>query len=459
MAARILLTSSNRCDQPYPVFPLGLAHLDVALRKAGHTTRWVDCQTATEPFANVLTEFCPDVVGISLRNVDDIQMQSRQTYFREAIEQCVTVRRVAQCPTVLGGTAFSIFPERLLELTGADYGIHGAGEIAFNRLIDALTTGTDPTGIRGLVYRRGQQIVINPRDPADHGSLEAAERPADLVEFYLRRSSMLNISTQRGCSLPCCYCTYPIIEGRMNHRRDPDAVADELAAIQRQGAKHVFIADAVFNLSNDHAAGVGEAILRHNVKLTWTCFLRPKNLTSELLTLLARAGLTHIEFGTDSFCDSVLAEYGKTFTFADIAKATDLARSAGIHYSHYLICGGPGETRETLDTGFANSQKLPGAIIFALAGMRIYPGTPLAERARREGVLAAGADLLEPVYYISPALTEASVLQQLAEFKQRSSNWIVGPMPAEFTQIAARLRQRGVVGPLWEYFGTLQRLS
>ena len=78
---------------------------------------------------------------------------------------------------------------------------------------------------------------------------------------------MLNISTQRGCSLPCCFCTYPLIEGRDNRRRQPDAVADELAAIQRQGAKHVFIADAVFNLNNEHVAGVCEAILRRGIRL------------------------------------------------------------------------------------------------------------------------------------------------------------------------------------------------
>jgi hypothetical protein len=97
MGSRILLISSNRCDQPYPVFPLGLAHLDVALRQAGHTTRWVDCQTATEPLERVLNEVQPQVVGISLRNVDDIQIQSRQTYFREAIELCETVRRARAC--------------------------------------------------------------------------------------------------------------------------------------------------------------------------------------------------------------------------------------------------------------------------------------------------------------------------------------------------------------------------
>jgi radical SAM superfamily enzyme YgiQ (UPF0313 family) len=459
MASRILLISQNRCDQPYPVYPLGLAHLDAALHRAGHTTHVHDCQVTREPVENILGEFRPDVVGISLRNIDDIQFVSRQTYFGEAIALCQTIRRRCSCPVVLGGSAFSIFPESLLRLTEADYGIHGAGEVAFDRLINALAAGADPSAIAGLVHRRGGKIVINPRVPVEAVSLGPAERQQDLVEYYLKHSSMLNISTQRGCGLPCCFCTYPLIEGRENRRRDPEAVADELASLQQQGAKHVFIADAVFNLTNEHVAGVCEAILRRGIRLTWTCFLRPKNLTRELMELMAKAGLTHIEFGADSFCDEVLAEYGKTFRFADIVESTQLARAARVHCSHFVICGGPGETLATLQAGFENAQHLTGAVVFAMAGMRIYPGTALFSRAQREGVLPADTDLLDPVYYISSALTGAQVLEQLAEFGRRASHWIVGPLLPRFAAIADQLRQRGVVGPLWEYYGALRRTS
>lgn len=456
---RILLISSNRCDQPYPVFPLGLAHLESALRQAGHATYCLDLQVATTPLERVLAEFQPHVVGISLRNVDDVQSQSQQTYFDGAVALCRKVRRLCQCPIVLGGTAFSIFPERLLRLMGADFGIQGAGEVAFPRLIDALAAGTDPSGICGLTHRRGERIIVNPCDPTEPIYAKVVERPAELVSFYLQHSSMLNIETQRGCSLTCSYCTYPLIEGRRIRRRDPDVVAEELIAVQRQGAKHVFIVDAVFNLRNDHVAGVCEAILRRGVKLTWTCFLRPQNLTSELMGLMARAGLTHIEFGADSFCDSVLEEYGKALTFEDILQSSALARAADVDYAHFLICGGPGETLETLQTTFANSNRLPGGIVFALAGMRIYPGTPLCARALREGSLSADADLLHPVYYFSAALTEKELLAQLTEFKEKAPHWLIGTAPASFGQLADRLRQRGVVGPLWEYYPALQRLT
>ena len=95
-------------------------------------------------------------------------------------------------------------------------------------------------------------------------------------------------------------------------------MAEEFEALQNLGAKYLFIVDTVFNSSNEHVAGICEAILKKDLKLKWGCFLHPKNLTPELMRLMARAGLSHIEFGTDSFCDSVLESYCKSFTFDDI---------------------------------------------------------------------------------------------------------------------------------------------
>ena len=102
MPSRILLISSNRCEQPYPVFPLGLAHLETCLRRTGHVTRILDCLAHGTTVADTLAEFRPDAVGISLRNVDDVQSVSRETYFGDAVALCQSVRRGCACPIVLG---------------------------------------------------------------------------------------------------------------------------------------------------------------------------------------------------------------------------------------------------------------------------------------------------------------------------------------------------------------------
>ncbi len=459
MPSRVLLINSNTCDQPYPVFPLGLAHVDTALRKAGHTTRFYDGPVETDSLENIITAFAPDFVGISCRNVDDIQMTRQETYFDLPSRFTRQVRAATRAPVILGGSAFSLYPQPMLELTGADYGVQGEGEIAAVRLIAALERSASFRNVPGLVYREDDRIICNARQPMSPAELAPAERRSELAEYYAHRSSMLNIQTQRGCPLTCCYCTYPLIEGRAPRRRDPDEVAEELATIAGQGVKYVFITDSVFNTTNEHAAAVCEAILRRGVKMQWCCFLRPSDLDRDLIGLMARAGMTHVEFGSDSFCDPVLKEYGKSFTFEDILEAGTNAHAAKIHQAHFLICGGPGETCETLEKTFENSRRLPGAVIFGLAGMRIYPGTPLHERALREGAIRPATGLLRPVYYLSSALDKETVLAMLEDFKQRAPNWIVGELPASYNDFAARLRQRGVVGPLWEYFQALQRMT
>jgi radical SAM superfamily enzyme YgiQ (UPF0313 family) len=204
---------------------------------------------------------------------------------------------------------------------------------------------------------------------------------------------------------------------------------------------------------------VCEAILRRNLKIRWGCFLRPAGLTSELMRIMARAGMAHVEFGTDSFCDSVLAAYGKRFTFDDVIHSHELARQAKVDSCHFLICGGPGETLATLDEGFQNSLRLAETAILALVGMRVYPGTALHALVSREGSLPGRDAMLQPHYYLSGALTEGEVFERLQDFSRRSPSWIVGDPPPRYVELAARLRARGVIGPLWSYWCAAQRLS
>ncbi len=460
MSSRILLISANRCTAPDPVFPLGLAHLNAALRQAGHETLWLDRLWNTDRLAATLAEFKPDLVGISLRNIDDALIRQREMFYDELTPLTATIRQHSPAPIVLGGSGFSIFPQPLLELTGADFGIAGEGEPGLLALVDALKNGGDFNRVPGLLHRRDGRVVSNPAAPGPLDlELSAADRPAEIAAPYLAASGTLNLQTQRGCHFLCCYCTYPLIEGKNHRRRPPELVAAELESLQRQGAKFVFIVDSVFNSTPRHVTEICEAILRRNVKISWGCFLRPRGLTAELMDLMVRAGLTHIEFGTDSFCDTTLKTYAKHFTFADVLEASELARQRKVDYCHFLICGGPGETMATLQEGYENSLRLKNTTIMAVVGMRIYPGTPLFAQAVAEGVIRRDADLLVPAYYLAPGLTEEMIFARLQEFARRSPSWIAGNPPPGYQKLVQHLRRRGVAGPLWSKLSAGQRLA
>lgn len=221
--------------------------------------------------------------------------------------------------------------------------------------------------------------------------------------------------------------------------------------MKRQGVRYFFVVDSVFNTSNDHVAGICEEMIRREVGLQWSCFLRPKNLTSELVTLMKRAGLTHVEFGTDSFADTVLNAYGKGFCFDDVYRASELMRANDVHYAHFLIMGGPGESESTMREAFENSTALRKTVVFPFIGMRIFPETPLVQRAIDEGVVGDGDDLFRPVFYVSPQIEVQRIHEVLEEFHRESPRWIIGDLSPQALQIMEKLRGRGVVGPLWEF--------
>ncbi|MGA1236221.1 MAG: lipid biosynthesis B12-binding/radical SAM protein [Limisphaerales bacterium] len=458
MGRRVLILSVNRYDFPYPVYPLGAAQVAASLRRGGHDVRLVDYNLGVPDLGVLVGEFEPHLIGISLRNIDDALIQRREVFFEELEALCSDLHGLSSAPVVLGGSGFSIYPEVLLERSGADYGIQGEGEIPLLELLDYLERGEEVRGISGLVWRENGGVRLGARHRLTAPeAIQLSLDPEGLDRFYLERSSMLNLQTQRGCALKCCYCTYPILEGRKYRRRPGEAVAEELALMEVRGVKYVFIVDSVFNTSPRHVEDVCESILRRGVKLQWCCFLRPKGLTQELVQLMARAGLRHVEFGSDSLCDEVLAEYGKQLTFGDVLQSSELVHEAGLDYAHFLICGGPGETMETLDRTLEHSRLLPQATFMARVGMRVYPGTPLEDRYRRERE-GGGGDLLQPVYYLAEGLEEGVVFERLHRAIADMPNWIVDDPPVDYFRMAERLRSRGVVGPLWVYLAMLQRL-
>ncbi|HEY0944600.1 MAG TPA: lipid biosynthesis B12-binding/radical SAM protein [Opitutaceae bacterium] len=458
---RVLLVNLNTYDQPYPVYPLGLAYLDGALRQAGHQTHVWDRRARAESLEESIAHFAPDLVALSMRNVDNVQSHNQHSFVQDTVESCRRVRSATTAPLVLGGSAFSVFPRELFDLTGVDYAIQGEGERPLLRLVAALQSGAPPKDIPGLYYRDTDGAAGSlPTHPGDAVFTAEPHHEAALLQAYIKQGSLPGIQTQRGCPLRCCYCTYPLIEGRRSRYRTGEQVVEEMRRMLALGVRYTFIVDSVFNTHPDHVADVCEALIRADLGMEWECFLRPRNVSRELLALMQRAGLRHVEFGSDSFSDAVLARYGKSFTFDDIREASENAHALGLHYCHFIIFGGPGETHGTLEETLARARALPGGYYFTMIGMRIYPGTPLWRSLNPGARGETAADYLEqPRFYLAPEFTVDGLHARLMKVKAAHHNWVVGDPPPAFLTTINKLRSRGARGPMWEYIELLQRLE
>src|SRR5260221_10162895 len=138
---RVLLISANTEKLPDPVFALGAAYMAAAAVERGHEVDTLDLCFLDTPGAVLeakLRDFAPEVVGISLRNLDSSSYPQTTSYIDDYKALVDGVRASSAAPIVLGGSGFTVMPGPIMEYLHADVGVIGEGELAFPWLLDRL---------------------------------------------------------------------------------------------------------------------------------------------------------------------------------------------------------------------------------------------------------------------------------------------------------------------------------
>lgn len=452
---QVLLISVNRETEPYPVEPIGIAYVAASLKKAGHEVALLDLCFEDDAFGAIKrlpSGFCPGVTGVSIRNIDNLTYPKSVFYLPAIREVIGAVRAACRGPIIAGGSGFSLFPHETLEYLGVDYGVIGEGEASMVEFVRRFELGSDLEGVPGLIGRGLKSFC-----PAGFITDFAVSSPArELLDYprYAEAGGMANVQTKRGCPFECVYCTYPFLEGKRLRLREPRSVVDEIEMLYRErGRDYFFFVDDIFNMPEGHATGICEEIIRRRIDIRWACFCTPKGITAGLLKAMQAAGCAAIEFGTDGGTDATLEALGKGFTVAEIEKAQMLCVQAGIEAAHYLILGGPGETKKTLHETFVLMERIRPRAVIAMLGVRIYPGTALKDRALKEGVIEKGASLLEPVFYISGGVKD-SLTDDVSARASGRPNWVVPGLGIRSgAKIARTLAGMGKKGVMWDMLG------
>ena len=439
---KILLLSSNTAMSPYPVYPLGLSVVAAALKRAGHQPVLCDLLVdgeSIEALGHRLKEENPGLVGISIRNLDNVNLLNEKRYTTQIGELVRCVHEELEVPVVLGGSGYSLAPEGMLRDAGADYGIVGEGERLIVELVECLERGRAPA--RGTVLRNARPI--EPRE------LCGAFYDPRILKSYLGMGTIAPVQTKRGCALRCAYCSYPVLEGNsLRCRPAADVVDDVERLVKDHGISYVFFTDSLFNDDDGAYLEVLGELKRRNVKVPWSAFLKPTGLSDQNVALMRETGLVSAELGSDAATDATLRRLRKPFRFADVINANRALMDQGIAVANYFMFGGPGETRQTVLEGIENIRNLRCSAVFVFLGIRILPHTELHVIAVREKVIAPDCDLLEPAYYLSPQIDRSWAEQTLTE-AFRPLGHVVFPPDAMDDKIRL-LHKLGYSGSLWD---------
>jgi radical SAM superfamily enzyme YgiQ (UPF0313 family) len=424
---KVLLISANTETINMPVLPMGLALVAAATEQAGHAVVTLDLMSASDwrpVLLETFTGFSPEAIGISVRNIDDQNMQQPKFLLEPVREMVACIRELTDAPIVIGGAGYSIFPQKALDYLHADAGIQGEGEQVFPQLLQRFSEKKDIADLPGVYLPQRR-----PKSPAERiRHLDRLPMPRPGVHLPdldsdARRNIWLPIQTRRGCPLNCTYCSTGTIEGRILRKYPVEKVVDTIARFSKAGFDRFFFVDNTFNLPPAYAKSICEAISRAGLNIAWRCIVYPFDVNAELVEKMAAAGCAEVSLGFESGSAEILKKLNKQFGPDDIRQAADLLKRHGIRRMGFLLLGGPGENRGTVLESLRFADTLGLEMMKVTIGIRIYPYTALARQAVAEGIIGSEDDLLFPKFYIAPGLA-AWLRNTLAEWMKDRPNWI-----------------------------------
>lgn len=409
-----------------PVIPVGMCWVCSALEARGHKVSVVDLMFSSEPERTVeaaLASYEPDIVGISIRNIDN----SNYTFLLDDInEHTVKVcKKHFLGPIIIGGSAVSISGPEMLHFFDLPYAIAGGGEASMAEFADRICKGAPLQGIPGLIIREDNRIIEeNKPDFQNHFPALAVPIISKYIDIkaYENNYSYVQIQTKRGCALGCTYCTYSKIDGAgYRYRRIADII-DEIKYLHHEEGITTFeIIDNTFNIPLDFAKDFLKALSREALPVSFrSANINPGAIDEELLDLFIQNNFFDLGISVDSGSDLVLENMHKNFRAADVVKAAELFRrklsfSPVNIYWNYLL-GAPLESKETLAQTFELIKKTACSDenVFVIVGIRVYKGTQLTGDYEKKHTNRDN--------YFKPVLMEPELIE-LEEIKSIARLW------------------------------------
>jgi radical SAM superfamily enzyme YgiQ (UPF0313 family) len=426
---RVLLINANLRDDILIAPPIGLCYVAAATEAAGHEVTVLDpCirRPALRNLERSIRNAAPQVVGISVRNIDNANLLHPVSYVPGVVDLVHRVRQVTGAPIIIGGSGASLCPEAVLRQTSADFIVASHGERSFVRLLDRLADPERAHGIPGV-----GRITTDGRFDMTAPVVEPFSTPrADVGRWvdaaaYARRGGGYSIQTKRGCPHACIYCTYSqVLEGHTVRLRPPEEVVEEIEeALRRYRPAYFEFVDSVFNEPRDHCTTILERLVRLGSQARFTAMgIDPSNLDADLLDLMWRAGFRSFQMSPESGSQTMIRSYGKRLTRGDLERAAQALRGTRFSVLWYFLIGGPGETNQTLGESLTfvvehlrPRTHPPYNMAWFMFGVRVYQGTALWRTAVDQGLVAADADPASPLWYCSEDLDVPLAVRQLLD--------------------------------------------
>jgi anaerobic magnesium-protoporphyrin IX monomethyl ester cyclase len=369
---------------PFP--PLGTLYAASLLRKNGFAVSLFDTNLLDSPksIQPVLAKTKPNYLVIYDDGFNYLTKMCLTT-MREACFEMIQLGKKHNCTVIICSSDSTDHYQDYIKM-GADYILQGEGEITLLELIKTLENNNIIDEIKGIVFKKNDQIQVNPKREVLQ-NLDELPLPAwDLVDIENYRDVWkqsgqqftLNIATTRGCPYKCNWCAKPIYGNRYN-AHSPEYISNEIAFLKANfGVTRFWMCDDIFGLKPNWVQEFNAKIREQNLKISYYIQSRVDLLLKEdTIDCLVESGLEEVWVGAESASQKILDAMDKGTTVEQIYQATKLLKEKKIRVAFFLQFGYLDENQEDIAKTIAMVKELlPDnigiSVSYPLPGTKFY---------------------------------------------------------------------------------------
>jgi radical SAM superfamily enzyme YgiQ (UPF0313 family) len=375
-----------------PQPPLGQLSLASFLQTYGHTVKIYDRPMSSEKLRNVLRDFQPEAVGITLTDHSQID---------DAIEIAESVRAFNSNTAVFwGGHTATIIPEEIVQSGYADCVGLREGEYTMLELLEVVAGKRDYASVKGIVYKEadGNIVYTPPREFADLTEFPMLDFSLIEVKKYFSRyassKKLFPLYCSKGCPFNCKYCFNEFYHLRCYRMRTIDVIIEEVRTlVEDYGADCIDFMDECFGVNKKWLVAFCTELKKLNLPFVWFCEGRIGQYTEAEMAMMYDSGCRYLLYGLESGSPELLKKINKQIDVDQMLPSFELCKQQGILTTSNVILGLPGQTPkqllETVRMIFAVNPTLPAANLF-----RLVPKTDFYNEHLAQGLIQPPQDLL-----------------------------------------------------------------